>query len=437
MTTPPLHLPSGINYECTRCGRSCGEFWEIKVEPEIADSIRNRPAEALREAGAADPSSPVVPSPWTPGTLMMRPGPDGHCCLQGADGLCTLHKIFGFASKPNRCRTFPYRFIETPRGTYCGLTFACSAVLNNQGPAVADQRGEIEDLFGWTLSRRAVEAPNELASGIPLTWEQYEAVEQDLADLLEPALAPIGERLLMQYHYLHLLIKLVRADRENTSRQFDGPEANTQAIEVFRHRVREGDWALLRGIAGRRPKSGLLRRMILGFAHALRNTYGRRSGRLSGYAMVLKTYFTHGFGHGSIDMPALGKPVAYRKMKTIGFDPARPEFDELLTRYFRHRIQRKDLLLADSVQFGLQLQLLHWGLIHWYAAALAADRGAHEVGWEHLTEAVRIVEKYFVLHSTFDQLFKRMPLLRLFLDRLLEHPLYAFTMARGEWCERQ
>ncbi|MCE5228195.1 hypothetical protein LLG95_01180 [bacterium] len=432
-TRHDLHLPDGMNYECIQCGRSCGEFWEIKVTPDEARSIRERAPEDLKAAGAADPSCPVIDSPWTPGRLIMRADARKTCCLQGPDGLCTLHKKFGFFSKPNICRSFPYKFIETPHGVYCGLTFACTAVLNNLGPALSAQRESVEDLFSWTHSRRAIEAPPGLTGSIPISWQQYDAIEQDLTELIGIQNEPISERLLMQYLYLHLLIKLVREARESKSLQTAGPEANDDAFAVFRNRIRQDDFQLLRQMKSRRPKSGLLRRVFLGVAHELRNTYGRRTGRLRGYAKIFLTYFAYGIGRGSIDMPALSRPVRYQNLRSIAFDPARPEFDALLTRYFRHRLERKDLLTADSIQFGMQLQMMQWGLIHWYAAAIAADRGAREVEWEHLIDAVRIVEKYFVLHSTFEQLFQRMPLMRLFLDRLLEHPLYAFTLARPEF----
>lgn len=427
-----LHLAEGMNYECVRCGRSCGEFWEIKVTPEEAESIRARSADELRAAGAADPRSAVIASPWTPGGFMMRCGEPGPCCLQDAEGLCTLHTLYGFMSKPNICRSFPYKFVETPRGIYCGLTFACTAVLNNMGPPLASQRAQIEELFGWTNSRRTVATPPELATAIPLSWDQYETIERDLMDLVEDTGEPIGDRLLMQYLYLHLLIKLVREARESSARETADAAANDEPLAVYRQRVREDRYALLRSLKRRRPNSTLLRRTFLGFAHALRNTYGRRMGRLRGYTAMMGAYVAHALGRGSIDMPALSRPVSAARIKSIAFDPARPEFDALLTRFFRHRLERKDLLVAESIQAGLQFQLLHWGLIHWYAAALAADRGASEVGWEHLTDAVRLVEKYYVLHSTFDHLFAKMPLLRLFMDRLLEHPLYAFTLARPE-----
>jgi hypothetical protein len=63
---------------------------------------------------------------------------------------------------------------------------------------------------------------------------------------------------------------------------------------------------------------------------------------------------------------------------------------------------------------------------------LAAQGGAAEIGLEHLSEGLRMVEKYYVFHSTFDRLFSRYPLLRGAMERMFEHPLYPFVMCRGE-----
>ncbi len=423
-----LNISPDLHYECIRCGRSCGEFWEIPVTEEKAAEIRARPKEELRAAG--DPGEPIVESPWTPGQLVMRMREET-CTMLTDKGLCSLHAAFGPESKPNICRSFPYRFIETPRGDTVGVSFACTAVLGSLGPAISTQRQQLEELQAFTLSRRRIEGPPGLTGFIPTDWEQYEAIEEDLTALLDPALGPLGQRLVSQSVYLQLLVKFLREARREADAELEGPEANEEPLAVFRRRMRgdeSGPWPLVRALAAKRGPSPLLRRMILGFAHALRNTYGERRGRLRSYVMVIATYIAAAAGRGGIELPKLKHSTPYRRIGQIGFDPGREALDELLTRYFRHRLFRKDLLLADTIQFGHHLLLLHWGLIHWYSAVFADNAGADQIELEHLTEGLRNVEKFYVYHSTLDNLFAKYPLLRGFLDRLFDHPLYAFSM---------
>jgi Fe-S-cluster containining protein len=430
---PTLHLPAGMRYECIRCGRSCGEFWEIQVDPEMAAEIRARPREQLD--GARDPREPIGESSWTPGQHVMRLD-KGCCCLRSDDNLCTLHKAFGFDAKPNICRSFPYRFVETPGGAYVGLSFACTAVLGNLGPAVDGQRAELERLFGYTHSRRVAAAPIALTTDLPLSWEQYVGIEEDLAALLDPAWGPIGLRLRAQAIYLQLLVKLMRQERAQMGGLGAGPEFSEQAIAVARARMRgrpEDPWGLPLGLARKGRRSELVRRMVLGVAHSLRNTYGRRRGRFASYAAFMRDYARHALGRGVIDLPALPRAVRYRELRGVRLETERPEIDELLTRYFRHALHRKDLLMAENVQMGHQMQLLHWGLMEWYAGALAVVDGAQAVALGHLVEALRNVEKYYVFHTTFNRLFARYPLLRSFMDTLMGNPLYIVSVGRGTW----
>lgn len=439
---PRLILPEGLRYECIQCGRSCGEFWEIPVEPEMVESICSRPAEAL--AGAADPRDPVVASPDRAGGWMMRQT-GGACCLLGVEGerrnLCTLHAAFGAEAKPNRCRSFPYRFIETPRGVHVGISFACTAVLGGEGPPMADQAEALGELFEQTTSRhRPAEAPG-LAADLPLSWEQYHAVVDDLNELLEPELGPLEERLLSQSAYLGMLARFLREARGQAGALGAGAEANEPLLEPFRRRMRasieyggrELAWAIPRSLAARKRRSLLLRRVCLGVAHALRNTMARRRGRLASYVNLAGVYVGHALGRGSIELPGYAGAVDLKRLGAVEFDPRRREFDELLTGWFRHRLERQDLALVDDVRFGHQMMLLHWGLIHWYAAAGAAAAGRGEVTLEDLREALRAVEKFYVMHSRLERLFEDMPLLRGFIDALVARPLFAYSMARGEW----
>lgn len=442
-TNVQLVLPQGMNYGCVQCGMSCGQFWEIPVDDAKADEIRARPATVLQRAGAQNPERPVIESPWTRGRQVMRLREDtNHCCLLGADNLCTLHKAWGATAKPNICRSFPYRFIEAPDGrTWVGVSFSCTSVLGNLGPAVAGQRAELADLHGWTFSKRRLQEPIALATDLPLSWGQYEQVEADLDALLDPAFGEVGRRLVMQSVYLTLLARLLRTARREAGTLEAGPEANEAPLAVFRRQMHGSTgaaWAPVRRIAARhegRRTGGvmLLRRQVLSCAHALRNPLGRRRGRLASWAMIAGLYMRGLVGWNTLELPGLSRPVPRAELERLRFEPTAPELDALLTRYFRHRLFRKDLAAADDLRWGHQLMLLHWGLLYWYAAALASDAGADALGREHVAEGLRMVEKFYVFHSTFERLFADYPLLRGFLERLFDNPLYAFAMSHGEW----
>ena len=296
------------------------------------------------------------------------------------------------------------------------------------------QTADLAELNAFTHNRRVIAAPPNLATGLPLDWPQYEAIEADLAALLDPAHGPLARRLVAQSVYLTLLARFLRAARQEAGAITAGPEAHAAALALFRKNMQgtpAAPWPRILDLAARRKGSPLLRRTLLAFAHALRTTYGARTGRLGSYLRVAAAYIGAWSGRARLELPALPRPVPFRELLAIRFDPSIPDQDAMLTRYFRHRLFRKDLLLADDLNYAINLQLLHWGLIHWYSAALAAAAGSPQVEREHLDEGLRNVEKYFVYHSAFDRLFGDYPVLRSFTDRIFENPLYAFTMANA------
>jgi lysine-N-methylase len=74
-------------------------------------------------------------------------GPGRQCPALLEDQRCAIHARDGEGAKPRACRIFPMTFVATPAGVRVGLSFACPAVLDGEGPPLAEQRGEIESLF--------------------------------------------------------------------------------------------------------------------------------------------------------------------------------------------------------------------------------------------------------------------------------------------------
>ena len=357
-----------------------------------------------------------------------------HCCMQQADGLCAIHAARGYDAKPPICRDFPFKLIQTPAGPFVGLSFACTAVLGNTGPPIlshpaVQDGGQISE-----ASRRGVADPLLLTEDLPLDWVQYERSKEDLAAMLDPALGPISQRLVMQSIYLRLLAKFLREARGQAGDLAGGPEANRAPLKIFHQRMRPDGgelFVMARRISERRRSSPLLRRTVLGFALSLRAVDRQNLGLLRTIATVARNYTLSAAGRGAVELPAAGA-VPYRRLRTVGFDPARPEHDELLTRYFRHRLFRKDLAVAETIQAAHSMLLMHWGLIHWHSVGLAVAGGSPQIDLEHLAEAIRIIEKNYAFHSSFDVIFRRHTLLRGLLDRLMMNPLYAASMGWGE-----
>ena len=71
-------------------------------------------------------------------------GPGQRCVALDDDMRCKVHATHGSESKPLVCRLFPLTYVATPTEVRVSLSFACPAVIDSEGPLLAEQRDEVE-----------------------------------------------------------------------------------------------------------------------------------------------------------------------------------------------------------------------------------------------------------------------------------------------------
>jgi Fe-S-cluster containining protein len=217
-----LHIPQGINYECTGCGKCC-TGWTVPMTPADYDRVsevdwgkesdKYAGVELFRELKDYEKKG-------TPYSHAIRPGPDGYCPFL-VDNLCFVHGQYGSKFKPSMCQLFPYCFNETPSGIYATVSFVSMGVLYNSGKALIDQRDYLEDKLKAFQELYPDHHPNwsklQLAVGQPMSWHEYLEHEAMLIKILNERSTPIEERMLRGSDYL--FSKLASPQTSNPSVQ--------------------------------------------------------------------------------------------------------------------------------------------------------------------------------------------------------------------------
>ncbi len=180
---PIIHIPAGINFECSGCGNCCFE-WPVPITKEDFDRISKcahelgKPtANLFRVLGGVDERLNKF-------SHSLEKRDDGMCEFLTEDKRCQLHQDFGIESKPSMCLLFPYTFTSTPTGAYASISFASTAALLNDGRPLSEQRPLLEarfelfkKLFG---SMRLDWSSAQLIDGVPITWSDYLKKEEQL-----------------------------------------------------------------------------------------------------------------------------------------------------------------------------------------------------------------------------------------------------------------
>lgn len=182
-----LHIPEGVNFECSGCGHCC-LGWPVPLTPE--DNARLVEYEAGNSGGVKAPvrvldsSDPAL----VKFTHSLEKRADGRCEFLTDDERCRLHVDIGPQAKPAICQLFPYNFTETPSGVYASVSFVSSAVLYNAGRPLLEQSALLEDkleqfqrLFPGALRDWS---DIQLFSGQPLTWQDYLLLDAKLLELI-------------------------------------------------------------------------------------------------------------------------------------------------------------------------------------------------------------------------------------------------------------
>jgi lysine-N-methylase len=166
-------------YSCHGCGNCCRDF---------TVQLRAQDLRKLREQDWEQRLGGPVTIEFR-GVTYLRQRDDGACTFLMENGLCRIHKEFGFQAKPIACQLFPFHLTPTSRGIVGGLNFACQSVLENKGTDLKSHAMELGRMAG------ALEELQRGATQPPLLTDRLRASKQEedsLIDHIDAWLRPGG-----------------------------------------------------------------------------------------------------------------------------------------------------------------------------------------------------------------------------------------------------
>lgn len=398
MQSPSFRFSPEVEYACTLCGECCRERWQIPLDAATRNSLARRDWNQTPLAAEArgDREFFVQPAP-TLSTGAAFKTRHGACVLLGDDSGCEAHRHFDAAAKGVVCRLFPYLFVEAPEGVYVGYSFCCRPVRKPAELARAEQTSQESREARYAEARHNCpgihyqKAPSRVALGwnIEIPWEGYLELEQGLLELLSRGDAPFGFHLVAGQFYLNLCGLFLR--------QFPGDDDKALQGKVghYVEAMRKEGYARVDRMAGRARRRWGVRRYVLSIMLGLHE---------AGIKERAKRQATG--EPATISRLRLLRGMAGRLLSRYPSAELPPDlFSEAAGRYLRHVIWRKGLALGRSLYrlegLGRQyaMLLVAYALIEYFARSLAPRLGAEEA----IAEALRIVERDFVLHAGRDE----------------------------------
>ncbi len=372
-----LHIPEGLNYECTGCGKCCGG-WSVPLTEE--DYVRIADIDWAKQADRYFGKNLFrelreYESQNTPYTHAIKEGDSGHCPFL-YDNLCFIHSKFDSKTKPSICQLFPYSFNKTPSGTYATISFYSMGAVNNSGKALVDQREYLEGKLAEFNALYPNHEPNwsqiQLSTGIPLTWEKYLEHEEKLIAYIKDRSLSLEQRFINGSNYL------------------------ARAMAEAR-----GSSAAAEGSLDSAPPLNWIDRHLLTALHKIYfpvDKLGRGEGDFNLNRFLFQVVFQGFFPGLGIRVP--GKRYSFEELEKMPF-PSKNDKDieDLIYRYFFSRLFGKHYFGAGFGQLTLITGFNHlaivFGLIKLQSKAIAKVRGANQVSYLDVAAAVRQLEKRF------------------------------------------
>ncbi len=362
-----LHIPEGINYECTGCGTCCGG-WAVPLTDDDFDRIARKDWASLNKKFTGKSifrGLKQYEMEGQPYTHAIKEGEDGHCPFL-VDKLCFIHSQFGAKAKPSICQLYPYCFNETPSGVYATVKFDSMGVIYNSGKALTRQKALLESKWREFQALYPNHHPNwsniQMTVGKPVSWDQYLKHENRMLMLLKDRKSTFASRLLKVSDYL--ISTLNRPV----------PGAGSSLPEAFC--LKKLDRHLL----------AALQRIYLPVA---------KLGRGEGDFNLFRFLYQLAFLPARVEFPGLSFP--FEQLYEFAWPAADKEIDDLIFRYFYTRIYGKYYFGAGfgqlSIITGFHHLILIYALICLKSKSSAISRQAPVVSLLDVIATIRQLEK--------------------------------------------
>ena len=363
MKLPALEAPSGQNWSCHGCSNCCRGGLLITLDSSDRKRIVDQ---KWTSADGVDPDSMIVPHGRG---FRLGHQADGACVFLSAEGRCRIHARFGEPAKPLACRLYPLTFHPAGPRIAVGVRFDCPSAVQNRGAALSAQLEPMRHVAPFALQGMPASVPAPpVFAGRPVEWPEFHRVLQRLDALLAGTDAPLAHRLVRGLHALTGLEPLPLA-------RLTGRLAE-QVIETpFREALTSAAAATLSATSPSLISRVLLRQQVLEQARRTTVRELQQTNRYRWFLLKAAFHFLSGTGRTTELGEGFG-PVPFSKVEQVA-DSRTGEFDALLTRYLRVKLQTVSccgvafhgLSLQDGFRaLALQFAVIRW-LAHWHAAA--------------------------------------------------------------------
>jgi lysine-N-methylase len=226
MSLPIITLSASERWDCHQCGVCC----RGSIVP-LRDEDLRKLAEQKWEEHPDYRGARVTAALSFSGKRQLAKRADGSCVFLMEDGLCRIHKEFGFEAKPLVCRMFPLQLVPHEKQAVLTIRRACPSAAADKGRELTEHLSEVRAYAAeGGLTEHAAAAPA-IKSGEPADWKRARIVLEPLRRITADERYPLIRRLVHGLEFCRLIEQARTRDMT--------PKGLTELVQVLEEHVAE------------------------------------------------------------------------------------------------------------------------------------------------------------------------------------------------------
>lgn len=412
-----------ILYECIKCGNCCNDFWEIPIDINSLEILKNE----------KDHQHIPIPHKQTDLFYKSKYLPEGWC-IKAKEGncsyidlqkICLIHKHLGYDKKPQICKDFPFKYLKTPGGIYVSPSFSCYSILKNIGNPLSSYKDTLITEFKTSTQIYEIMTPIKLSERLEIPFDIYLKIEKGLIDFLNADVYSLDDRLVGGNVFLNLLEEFILQAVNDPNYTLD------IIVDTFIDSIQKQNYARIIKIAQKPMFSNSLHRMFIRLLISFRNNPILNRGTFSTLTKILWNYLMGGIKYGKITLFPLQNRFTFNDFITARFIKEEPYFVYLIHRYVTHLLETKQAILRTSLIKGYNFILLYSAIIRWYCVGLISERYEPDINREDINKAVEWTDKYYGFTSWLFNIINEYPVISDTINRFFDRKQYASSIIRG------
>jgi lysine-N-methylase len=203
MALPIITIAQDERWKCRGCGRCC----RGNIVPLHDDDLKRLKSQNWKKHPDFSQQPFMIHQGWFSRQHRLAQHSDGTCVFLDKEGLCRIHKEFGFNEKPLICRMYPLQIVPLEKAAVLTLRRSCPVAAAGEGDVLTEYLDEVRKYVRMRPKLAAPSPSPAIVKNQFRPWSDFTMITEALERVVNDRKYPIARRLVHGLWLCNLLEK--------------------------------------------------------------------------------------------------------------------------------------------------------------------------------------------------------------------------------------